>query len=201
VTLLEWKIIQLKRVLPSDKIVLSTNSKKAMDLARPYGIKTVTRDTASCADGASFTQISRGVVEKVEAGHIAVCPCTAPLIGPKIYVEAFAQYEEALKRGSHFSLTTVNELRDYVWDENRPLNYDPTKPFPRSKDLPSWFRFTNGLFIMSKERILAKGFFIDEKPYLFKIDKLAGTDIVYFDDYKLTRELLQFYLSNETNQL
>jgi CMP-N-acetylneuraminic acid synthetase len=198
VTLLEWKVIQLKHVLPPERIVLSTNSEKAADLVKPYGIRVVKRDKELCKDGLPFSKVTFGIIDKVQAEDIAICPSTAPMLGPKVYETAFSRYQQNLKSHKHLSLTTVNEMRDYIWDDKKPLNYSTKEEFPPAGKLPVWYRFTNGLFIMGKKRMFEKKYFIDENPDLFVVDKLAGTDLVYFDDYKLTRELLSYYLSRES---
>ena len=197
VTLLEWKVIQLKHVLPPERIVLSTNSDRAAELVKPYGVRVVKRDKEYCREGLPFSKVTSGIIAKVEAKHVAICPSTAPMLGPRVYKAAFTRYCQNLKSRKKLSLTTVNEMRDYIWDGKKPLNYPPAGEFPQAKDLPVWYRFTNGLFIMEKRRMLEKGYFIDENPDLFVIDRLAGMDLIYFDDYKLTRELLSYYLSRE----
>ena len=197
VTLLEWKIMQLKHVLPAERIVLSTNSKRAMELAKPYGIIIARRADSECRDDIPFHRTVRGILENVKAEDVALCPCTAPLLGPKTYKGAFTKYNDNLKKKTHYSLTTVNEMREYLWDGKKPLNYTCNADMKRQRELPLWFRVTNGLYIMGRKNMLKLGYFLDKKPFLYTIDMLSGMDINYFDDYKITRELLSYYLSRE----
>ncbi len=198
VTLLEWKIIQLKNVLPAKQIVLSTNSEKAIERAEPYGVQVVRRTEAECKDGLAFPEVLRGIIGRVKAEDIAICPCTAPMLGPRLLKEAFTKYNANLAKKSHCSLASVNEMREYLWDGKKPINYSCDANFPPANQLPAWYRVTNGLFMMSRERMLKAGYFLDAKPFLFIIDNLSGTDISHFEDYKITRELLSFYLSRES---
>ncbi|MFA6048904.1 MAG: hypothetical protein WC792_03085 [Candidatus Micrarchaeia archaeon] len=196
VTLLEWKIVQLLRVLPPQRIVLSTNSGPAEELAANYGVGASRRTDDECRDNLPFSETVKAIVGKIEAKDVAICPCVAPFLGPKEYESAFVKYNQNLASGNYRSLACVNEMREYVWDENRPLNYSPGPTTPRMRELPAWYRITNGLFIMSREEMLKAGYFIDSKPFLFAVNTLAGFDINYFDDYKITRELLSLYLSS-----
>lgn len=197
VTLLEWKLLQLKRVLPQGRIFLSTNSDEAAELAKPYLVNIVEREDKNCADGVPFPTVLHDIISKVNAKDIAICPCTAPMLGPRILSDAFGKYNENLKKKAHFSLTAVNEMREYLWDGQKPINYRCDSSFPAANKLPTWYRVTNGLFMMGKERMLETGYFLDSNPCLFVIDNFAGTDIVHFKDYELTRELLSYYLNNE----
>jgi len=197
VTLMEWKIMQLKHVLPPNRIVLSTNSRRAIELAKPYEITIVEREAASCKQCVSFPEAVEGIVGKVKADDIAICPCTAPMLGPSIFNRAFERYNENHINGTYMSLVAVNEMREYMWDGKSPLNYSCNASTPPANQLPTWYRVTNGLFMMKKELMLKKGYFLDEKPCLFVVDNFSGMDIAYFDDYKIARELLSLYISSE----
>jgi CMP-N-acetylneuraminic acid synthetase len=197
VTLMEWKIMQLKRVLPPSRIVLSTNSRRAIEIAEPYGIAVVEREDASCRRGVPFPEAVAGIVGKVKAKDIAICPCTAPMLGPSILKRAFEKYDENRRKGTHMSLAAVNEMREYMWDGKKPLNYSCDASTPPANQLPTWYRVTNGLFMMGKELMQKRGYFLDENPCLFVVDNFSGMDIAYFDDYKIARELLSLYISSE----
>lgn len=197
--LLEWKIIQLKEVLNPQDIVVSTNSKKLMDIAHQQGVSIHEREEKYCiGNELPFSEIVTHIVSGIDSKHIAWVTCVTPLMSPKEYLEGFKTYFQKIKEG-YDSLVSFNLLRDYLWDDNGPLNYSASEKHVVSQNLPNIYRVTNGLYMASKETMLKRKYFVGEKPYKFLVSKIAGIDIDYIEDYQMAKSLLQMYLEDNNN--
>ena len=80
VTLLAWKIRQLKKVISSNNIYISTESEVLKNIAIEEGVKVHHRDEY-LADGhkASFSEVIVGVVKDIPHEHIAWVTCVVLL--------------------------------------------------------------------------------------------------------------------------
>ena len=104
-----------------------------------------------------------------------------------IYVlaHATAPFQEAesidkgirqVKSGEYDSAVAVTKILEFVWQDNRPVNYD-TKKIPRTQDLKPYYVETTGLYIFTKKVIQERRSRIGEKPYLLEVSKVESTDI------------------------
>jgi len=76
--------------------------------------------------------------------HSMLCQCTSPLITYETYVDAIQSYNGK-------SLIGVDRIKDYIWRNDKPLNYDWPN-HPKSQDLSDKFYKLNfGIVIISKE--------------------------------------------------
>ncbi|RED48369.1 acylneuraminate cytidylyltransferase family protein [Seonamhaeicola aphaedonensis] len=198
-TLLEWKINQLKQVISSHQIIVSTDSQKLIDIAKNNNVKYSVREKYLCEDHkASFNEVICGVVKSVEYPIIAWVTVVVPLMRPKEYLNAFKKYLEIVndKNSTYDSLASFNLLKEYLWGENQPINYRADKHHTVSQDLPNIYRITNGLYMYDKKSILKKEYFLGHNPYKFLVDKVSGVDIDEIEDYNMALSLYSYYLEN-----
>ena len=204
IPLLAWKICQLKKVIPSDNIYISTEADELKEIALSEGVKIHHRDYY-LADGhkASFSEVIVGVVKDIPHEHIAWVTCVVPLMSPQEYLQGFREYKQhVLPESTEFdSLVSVNLLKEYFWDDSGTLNYKATKEHTISQDLPNMYRVTNGLYMSSKESMLKNEYILGEKPYKSCVSKIAGIDIDEYEDYEMARDLIGIYKSNESKVL
>ena len=194
-TLLEWKIDQLKRVQSGNRIFISSNSDRVKEVAHSMGVEYLERsDYLSVGHQASFTEVITGVVEQVPTNHFAWVTVVVPLMSPAEYSEGFDSYLKHVVDGSEYdSLVSVNLLKEYFWDDNGPLNYEANKNHTISQDLPNIYRVTNGLYMRSKEDTVREGYFLGPNPYKHCVGKISGVDIDEYDDYQMALAYKQFY--------
>lgn len=193
--LLEWKLEQIKKVLPCEHIFVSTDSDRLKNIARERGVKVHNRDAYLCkGHDATFSEVITGIVKDIPLTHIAWATVVVPLMSPADYARAFEAYQEnVVKNGTHDSLVAVNLLKEYFWDDEKPLNYEATRNHTISQNLPNIFRVTNGLYMMPKEKILECGYFLGKNPVKYKVSKMAGIDIDELEDYEMAKGMLAFY--------
>jgi N-acylneuraminate cytidylyltransferase len=194
-SLLEWKISQLKEVHSNDRIFVSSNSEKIAGIAARMGVEYVERsDYLSIGHKATFSEVITGVVKDIPTKHFAWTTVVVPLMRPSEYAEAFEKYmETVVDSKEHDSLVSVNMVKDYLWDKNGPLNYQADKNHTISQDLPDIYRVTNGLYMRDKETTLEEGYFLGKDPYKHVVGKLSGIDIDEMEDYEMAYKLKELY--------
>lgn len=203
ISLLAWKIRQLKKVMPSDNIYVSTEADELKAIAKEEGVQIHHRD-AYLADGhkASFSEVIVGVVKGIPHEHIAWVTCVVPLMSPQEYLQGFREYKEKVipEVSSYDSLVSVNLLKEYFWDDEKAINYSPTKNHTISQELPNIYRVTNGLYMAPRSKMLEKEYILGDNPYKSCVSKIAGIDIDEYEDYEMARSLVGFYNSKEVEK-
>ena len=198
-SLLAWKIRQIKKVISPEAIYVSTEAPELMDVARSEGVHVIERDEY-LADGhkASFSEVIVGVVKDIPHDHVAWVTCVVPLMSPQEYLQGFQEYRNHVvpSETDWDSLVAVNLLKEYFWDDNGAINYSATKDHTISQDLPNIYRVTNGLYMAPKKLMLEKEYILGQKPYKSIVSKIAGVDIDEQEDYEIARTLTGIYQSN-----
>lgn len=194
-TLLEWKLVQLREVVPPDRIYVSTDSDHLKALARGQGVNIHHRDARLCrGHEATFSEIITGVVEGIPHKHIAWVTVVVPLMGPEDYDGAFHAYRsEVIEKAEHDSLFSANLMKEYLWNEGAPLNYQADRNHTISQHLPDIYRVTNGLYMRDRESILREGYFLGKNPAKYLVSKTAGIDIDVIEDFEIARSLRGMY--------
>lgn len=197
--LLEWKIVQLKEIIPLENIYVSTDSEKLQTIALNLGVKIHKRDSYLCKDHiATFSEVITGVVSGIPHDHIAWVTVVVPLMSPIEYKNAFDNYLKfVIDEKTHDSLVAVNLFKEYLWKDGNPLNYQADRNHTISQNLPDIFRVTNGLYMMPKVKILQSGYFLGPNPYQNEVSKMSGIDIDIWEDYEFALAMLNFYKTRE----
>ena len=91
------------------------------------------------------------------------------------------------------SLATAVRIYEYIWEEEKPLNYFADERHPDSQMLPSMHRISNGAYIASKKKMLEKGYFLGDKPKLIEIPKVCAIDIDNIEDYYMASDAWKWY--------
>lgn len=82
----------------------------------------------------------------------------------------------AVKSGEYDSAIAVTKMQEFVWEDGRPMNYNPER-IPRTQDLKPLFVETTGLYIFTKDVITNLRRRIGNKPYMLEVTKVEATDI------------------------
>jgi len=193
--LLEWKVSQLRKVHRGDRIFLSSNAARVEQTAKDMGVMYLPRSEYLC-DGhkASFSEVITGIVAELPTPYFAWVTVVVPLMRPAEYLKGFECFlEHVVRRRTHDSLVSVNNLKDYLWQSGAPLNYQANRNHTISQDLPDLFRVTNGLYMRSKNDTLREGYFLGKRPYMHQVGKMSGIDIDEREDYDIALALKPLY--------
>jgi CMP-N-acetylneuraminic acid synthetase len=198
-SLLEWKIYQLQKIISSKNIYVSTENEKLAEIALKMGVRVHYRDPF-LADGhkATFSQVITGIVKDIPFDYIAWVTVVVPLMLPIEYKEAFAVFfEKVVEKKEYDSLFSANLIKEYLWWENKALNYEANENHTISQYLPNIYRVTNGLYMREKKEILKDKYFLGSNPYKFLVSKISGIDIDEYEDYEIAKNLLPLYLKKD----
>lgn len=195
--LLEWKISQLMEVLSKNRIVVSTNSPNLISIARNAGVEYHHRSDHLCeGHKASFSEVITGVIKDIPTPHFAWVTVVVPLMKPIDYKRAFECYiKYVMQNNNHDSLFSANILKEYLWDERNPINYQADKNHTISQNLPNIYKVTNALYMRDKASTLRDGYFLGQSPFKYVVDKSAGIDIDEWEDYEFAKRMIPFYES------
>lgn len=198
-SLLEWKIAQLLEVQSNSRILVSSNSEQIKQIAYQMGVEYHDRgDYLSVGHQATFSEVITGIVKDVPTNHFAWVTVVVPLMMPNEYEKAFSAYMDEVVNGKHDSLFSANLLKEYLWDPEKPVNYEATRNHTYSQDLPDIYQVTNGLYMRDKQKTLEEGYFLGRNPLKHMVSKMAGIDIDEWEDYEFAKAMLPFYLDKYT---
>lgn len=198
-SLLDWKIAQMKQVQDPALIFLSSNSDRVRQVAERSGVNFLPRsDYLYTAHDASFSEVIAGVVAAIATPHFAWVTVVVPLMRPDEYREGFDLYlRNVVGTRTHDSLVSVNRVKEYFWDADAALNYRATREHTSSQDLPDWFRVTNGLYMRSRADTLRDEYFLGPRPCMHRVGRASGIDIDEYEDYEVAMAMKAQYLRSE----
>jgi CMP-N-acetylneuraminic acid synthetase len=184
--LLEIKLNSLKKVKLIDKIVVSTDSDLAIKIAKKNGVSYHVREKFYASSKCSNSQFFENLALSIKGDFLMYTPCTAPLIKHqtinnfiKKFVSVYPKYD---------SMNTTNYVKEHLWLNNKPLNYDPGKS-PNTQDLPDILKLTYSANIISRKKMIKKKNVVGDRPFFFPISEIEGLDIDYPIDFKIANYL------------
>lgn len=89
----------------------------------------------------------------------------------------------------HDSVNTVAEIKEFMWLDNKPLNYNPLTA-PNSQDLPDVYKLTFGCNVLSKETMIKNKHVVGENPSFYIVDEVEAVDIDTPLDFKIAQTIL-----------
>ncbi|MEH6679588.1 MAG: acylneuraminate cytidylyltransferase family protein [Sediminicola sp.] len=186
--LLTIKLKQLLEVPLIDRIILSTNDQKVIDIAFNMDSRVFidVRPEHLATSETSTDDLINYVPNIISEGHILWTHVTSPFLNSDIYQLAIKQYLDNIKSGRYDSLMTVNKLQTFLWDKNGSVNYDRNvEKWPRTQTLPELFEINSGIFINSANNYLKYNDRIGVNPFLYQTQGLASFDIDWPEDFHL----------------
>lgn len=174
-SLLDILIEKLLKVEILDHIYISTN-KKDLDISHDK-ITVLERDEEYCNNIKPWNEviheIASNIPERLET-QVVWCHVTTPL---------FDGYQEAIDTWTcqgdiYNSMVAVEKFQEFLVNEKgRAINYNHGAWFTYSQYLDPLYKITSNLFIMTLKDIINLEYFINTKPYLYKVDPMSAIDI------------------------
>ncbi len=184
--LLEIKLNTLKQIKTIDKIVVSTDSIIAIEAAKRLGIEYHERDSYYASSECSNSEFFENLAENIKGDYLMYVPVTAPLIKIKTYYDFINRFYNAID--THDSMLTACYIKDHMWLDNKPLNYDPQNS-PNTQDLPNILKLTYGLSIIKREIMLSSKNVVGKKPNFYILEDPETMDIDTPLDFKFAEFL------------
>jgi CMP-N-acetylneuraminic acid synthetase len=111
---------------------------------------------------------------------------TNPLATSQIYSDCIDLFWDNIE--SYKSLTTVTDVKDFLYRDGLPLNFDPSHK-PRSQDLPNIVKLTHVISIAPRTWVVRQKEWFDDHPYFVRLAALESLDIDTEFDFDIAEYL------------
>ena len=178
-SLLENKIKTLQKVKNLDEIVVTTDCDKMYSLAETLGVTPMRRPDYYTSNDCPGSENLKFIAEQVDTDYILYTPVTSPLVKSETYEDIINTFRNLDSK--YDSVVTMNYLKDFLWEDDKPLNYDPLN-CPRSQDMESVFRLNFGGCLLPRETMIKNKYVVGNNPYWYELTETEGIDVdVPFD--------------------
>ena len=131
------------------------------------------------------------IAESIDSDVLLWTPCVCPLVEINSYFKAVELFKELVLSKKEFdSIVSAKIFKEYLWNENGPINYNPDKHVP-SQFLPDWKIIVNGFYISERKNMIEWKYLYGKNPYLYILDKKQSVDIDDSDDFEIAKALLK----------
>lgn len=166
-------------------------SDKAICDYLPPGVEWLERDAALDDAQARGIDIVTSFADAVDADIYLLSHVTSPFLS----VTSIRRGLDAVIHEGHDSALSVVRLRDFIWHNNAPLNYDPAN-IPRTQDLPALYKETSGFYIYTRGIVKQHRRRMGFNPKLIEITAIEATDIDYPEDFDMAEALFNWLLKD-----
>jgi YrbI family 3-deoxy-D-manno-octulosonate 8-phosphate phosphatase len=184
--LLKRKIEILKQVDGIDEILVSSNCDKMLKIASDLGVSIHKRDekysNSECSGKDLYVELAKNIKNEIMLYNT----CVSPFITIDYYKKCINEWKN--KNELNDSIITGNELQNFLWYNNKPINYDCTNT-PKSQDLPIYYIPNFGINIIKTKDVLKYKNIIGEKPNFISSSSIGGIDIDHPHEFVIS-ELL-----------
>ncbi len=172
--LLEIKLKSLKKIKLINEIIVSTDSSKAIQIAKKHNVSFHIREKYFASSKCTNSEFFENLAKSIDSDFLMYTPCTAPLIKSstiqnliKKFLNIYPKYDSA---------NTINYIKEHLWLNNKPINYNPKKS-PNTQDLPDIMKLTYGANIISRKLMISKKNVLGNNPYFHNISDIEGLDV------------------------
>lgn len=189
VSLLQWKLSQVEKIDYPKTIYISTSSDEIAAFADKENVQVIRRNP-----DLSLKDMISHSLEQVEEDLVLWTHATSPFIGSRIYQTCLKSFLNMTAEND--SLLTVFPIKEYVFHESSPINFEPQKHLSRRSITPV-YSVTNGCFIIPREKAVSLQSYIGNNPLFYELDKLAAMEIKDVQDMTIANDLLALYIRND----
>lgn len=172
-SLLELKIDNLLKVGRIDEIIVNTDSDEAIEMAISKGVKFHRREEYYASSECTNSEFLQHLGLVTETDIFAYCPCTTPFILPETIDNAIKTF---LSNTSCDSLATVSNIKEFLWLESNPINYERDKQ-PNSQNLPNIVALNFGLNLISRDNLIKFKNIVGFNPIFEIVQEIEGLDV------------------------
>ena len=192
--LLIHKIEVLKKINQISEIIINTDSDEAIKIAKDLGVSFKMREKYYASSECTNSEFWSHIAETTDSSLIMFTNCTSPLVKEETYVKIIDSFRAS--KSSNDSINTVTEIKEYLYLDNKPINFDPSKA-PNSQNLPEIVKLNFAVNILSKELMFKRKSLIGNKPLFYKLDDIEGFDINSNYEFEFAEYLFKKYSKNK----
>lgn len=190
--LIARKIRQLQQVEDIDRVIVGSDSERILEVANKYGAEPILRPEIYCDERvSSANEMIANMCDLFTTDIVMWTHCTNPLIRPETYSKALQEFKNNEKLGFD-SLVSVYEIREHLWKNDKPLNYNPWgNVHPRASELEPLFGQDGGIFIQRYLNMKNNSYFFGSNPSLFEVPLDEVFDINTMLDFDRIKILIE----------
>tara|TARA_B100000287_G_scaffold425044_1_gene470705 strand:+ start:192 stop:845 length:654 start_codon:yes stop_codon:yes gene_type:complete len=186
--MLKMKLELLKRVDGIDKIVVNSDSDLMLDMAIKCGVSAWKREDYFASSEATNSEFHGHIADVTKTDTIFLAPVCSPFVSVESHEKAIEYY----LNNDFDSVTSVTEVKNHLWLDGRPLNYDLAN-VPNSQDLPDVVKLNYGITIVDRNVMKKEKRVIGNKPGFYKLDEFESTDIDTEFDFFVAEQIYKKY--------
>src|SRR5210317_393879 len=170
--LLQMKLNTLKQVKNIDEIVVNSDCDKMLEIGKMNDVKTHKRDDYFASSKATNSEFHGHIAEITKTDSIFLAPVCSPFVS----VESHEKSVDYYLNNSFDSVTSVTEVKNHLWLNGKPLNYDLDN-VPNSQDLPDVVKLNYGISVVDREIMKTKNRIVGNNPGFYKLDEIESIDV------------------------
>lgn len=190
-TLLEWKIVQAKRLNHIKEIYVATPDKAIKKFCKKLNVNVYTRNSKD-----SLSQFHEKISKKFLQNYLLYLYPTSPFLSTKLINKALAIFDK--HKNKFDSLCTVRRSNDYFFYNKRSINFDFKKESISRTNINYLTQLSNGMFLVNAKTCFEKKNIIGNKPYFYEIDWMSSLEINSLKDIKIYNFLINQYFEKNT---
>lgn len=182
--LLQHELDNMKATGLCDSISVFCSSEDVIPFL-PEGVNFVKRPKYLDLPTSNFTQFTEVFTAEHDADIYVMMHATAPFISKETMIDLI----EAVKSGEYDSAFCAEKIQTFLWQDNKPLNFDPAN-LPRTQDLKPIYQETSGVYVFRKEVFKNLHRRIGEKPYIKVVSLKESIDIDEEKDFSIAEAMI-----------
>lgn len=187
------KISQLLKVKCANKIIISTNDDKVKKIAHSFNDNKIIIDERP--ENLSKSNTSTDDLIKYCGTIIDDCTLlwthvTSPFVTEYLYDNMINAYYK--NKNAYDSLMSVTKIQKFIWDGNKPLNYNKSQEkWPRTQTLKPIYEINSGAFIANSSVIKKQNDRIGKRPFYYILTEKEAFDIDWPIDFDFAECLFE----------
>ena len=186
--LLEIKINQALALNNISGVYVSSDDEYMLSTASTLGATPLARPPYYASDTVPMKEVYRYLASEIECEHILYLHVTSPLLENETLLECVEKYKNL--DSNYDSLATVHSVKEYLWQDSKPINYDPFN-HPRSQDLPEICALNFAANILPREFMIERGNIVGNNFCPYFLDEVQSVDIDTEFDFVIAEFLYQ----------
>lgn len=187
--LIAWSIEAALKSTYIDKIIVTSDDEKILEISDKFGVNTITRPSELASDTATTFDAIKHTIENTENhDYIVLLQPTSPLRTEKHINEAI----ELLEEKNADAIISVCEMdHSPLWSNILPEDLSMTSFLrdevlnKRSQDLENYYRLNGAIYICKIDKLLEeKTFFVKKDIFAYVMNRKSSIDIDEEIDFK-----------------
>ena len=189
--LLEMKLQLLKKVSNIDEIIVNSDCDEMLAIGEKYECLTHKREKYFASSKVNNSDFHNHIAASTDTDYIFLAPVCSPFVS----VESHEKAIDMFLNSNHDSLTSVDIIKNHLWMNGKPLNYDLNN-IPNSQNLPNVERLNYGISIISKKSMLKNRSLIGDNPRFYELDHFESVDVDTPFDFFIAEQIYEKYYKN-----